>query len=149
MIEQRPDSLSQQTTNQSASGRIHLLHKITQGDLDILCLVLCHRLVRRDQLRLLTERHPKRLHRRLLVLGRNGYLTVIRQPPHAHIYGLAKGALPVLAEEGIASPDLVNHRFRTTELKPLFLKHEMMIVDVHVAITLACRAKNVALIDWQ
>jgi len=51
-------------------------------------------------------------------------------PQQKHIYGLGKAALPVLVEDGTADPDIVATRSRIHELTQLFLKHELMIVEL-------------------
>ena len=49
-----------------------------------------------------------------------------------------------------ASDELLALRIRTHELKPLFLKHEMMIVDIHVALALAVTGGDsvLSLVGW-
>ena len=44
---------------------------------------------------------------------------------------------------------LLTTRLRTSELKQLFLKHEMQIVDIHVMLSLASRGNEVRLVTWQ
>jgi Replication-relaxation len=90
------------------------------------------------------------MHARLLTLRKRGYLTHIKLPQQKHIYALGRRALPVLVEQGIGSDDLLSLRLRTHELKPLFLEHEMMLVDFHVMLQLACAsAGELRLIDWR
>jgi len=43
----------------------------------------------------------------------------------------------------------VTERLRTYELKELFLKHEMMIVDIHVMLSLAGREGLLKLVAWR
>jgi len=120
---------------------------LTSDDNEILRLVYEHRFLRRDHLSAITGRHPKRLHRRLLKLVSSKHLTTIRLPQQKHIYGIGRMAIPVLVGEGFTSVDFLEQRLRTSELKPLFLNHEMMIVDVHVALTLASSATR--LTSWR
>ncbi len=122
---------------------------LTAGDIEILRLVYEHRFLRREQLSRLIGRHAKRLHRRLLKLARSNYLMTIRLPQQKHIYGLGKVGIPILVEQGIGSPDVMGKRLRTNELKPLFLNHEMMIVDVHVALTIVSKNSHARLVDWR
>ena len=105
------------------------------------------RFLRRDHLSFLTDRPAKRLHRRLFKLVSLGYLTSIRLPQQKHIYALGRAAIPVLVDLGIAEPNLAVKRIRTHELKELFLKHEMLIVDVHVALTIAAGATH--FVTWR
>jgi hypothetical protein len=121
----------------------------TRGDIEILKMIYQHRFLRREHISALTGRPLKRLHRRLFKLLGNGYLTSIRLPQRKHIYALGRAALPVLVEQGTASPALVTERLRAHELKELFLKHEMMIVHIHVLLSLAGRKSVLKLIDWR
>jgi hypothetical protein len=49
----------------------------------------------------------------------------------------------------MAEKEILTQRLRTHELKELFLKHEMMIVDIHVMLTLAGRAADLQPCTWQ
>ncbi len=122
---------------------------LTAGDVEIFKFIFEHRFLRREHISALTGRPAKRLHRRLFKLIANGYLTAIRLPQQKHIYALGKAALPVLVEEGIANTELLGQRLRTHELKELFLKHEMMIVDLHVMFSIAGRTAVLKLVDWR
>ena len=73
----------------------------------------------------------------------------IKLPQQKHIYGLGKAAAPILVEEGTADHKLLLKRSRIHELKELGLKHEMMIVDLHVILELATRPSNLRLISWK
>jgi hypothetical protein len=122
---------------------------LTSGDLDIFKMIYEYRFLRREHLAALTGRPAKRLHRRLLKLLDAGYLKAIRLPQQKHIYGLGKAALPVLVEQGSADPELLSQRLRIHEIKELFLKHEMMIVDLHVILSLATRGSDLKIVSWQ
>ena len=89
------------------------------------------------------------MHRRLFKLVNGGFLTTIKLPQQKHIYGFGKASLPILVEQGIADEQLLSTRLRTSELKPLFLKHEMLVVDIHVMLSLASSANSVRLVSWQ
>lgn len=118
------------------------------GDIEILGLVFDHRFLRRHQLSALTRRHPKRLHRRLSKLEDRGYLTTVRLPQQKYIYGLGRAGIQVLVEQGRSEIELLDGRLRTHELTDLFLKHEMMVVDIHVRLTLASNGA-VRLAAWR
>ncbi len=122
---------------------------LTEGDIQILGLILDHRFLRREQVGALTGRHPKRLHRRLSKLEHHRYLTTIRFPRQKYLYGLGRAGLQTLVEQGRADVELLGERLRTHELTELFLKHEMMIVDIHVRLTLASDKECVRLSVWQ
>ena len=122
---------------------------LVSGDLNIFKLIYECRFLRREHLSALTQRPAKRLHRRLFKLVQNGYLTTIRLPQQKHIYGLGKAALPLLVEQGMADPEILAQRLRIHELKELFLKHEMMIVDIHVMLALASSTGDLRLCAWR
>lgn len=120
-----------------------------KGDLAILTVVHEYRFVRREHLSLLTGRDPKRLHRRLLKLVQNGYLAATRLPQQKHIYSLGRVGITALVTEGVIKDETAFRRIRTSELKELFLKHEMMIVDFHVVLRLAEAAGELRLVHWE
>ena len=108
-----------------------------------------HRFLRREQVSSLVGRHPKRIHRRLLKLENNGYLTSLRLPLQPYIYGLGRAGVELLVEQGRAEAELLDERLRTHELTELFLKHEMMIVDIHVRLSVVSQQGIVRLSDWK
>jgi Replication-relaxation len=122
---------------------------MTKDDIDILGLVLDHRFLRRDHLSTLTGRHAKRLHRRLSRLEEHGYLTSIRLPQQKFIYGLGRCGVETLVGQGRAPEAMLDERLRTHELSELFLKHEMMIVDIHVRLSAAPKDGPVCLAGWR
>ena len=122
---------------------------LATGDVAILSAVHEYRLIRREHLSLLTGRDPKRLHRRLLKLVQNGYLAATRLPQQKHIYSIGHPGLSVLVADGIIPGGRPSQRLRVHELKELFLKHEMLIVDHHVLLALAGKTSRLRLVDWQ
>ena len=122
---------------------------LTASDIDMLRLIYEYRLLRTEHVSALTLRSPKKIHGRLLKLLQRRYITVIRLPQQKHIYALGKEALPILVEQGIASPEILDERLRARELKDLFLKHEMMIVDLHVILTVAGKENVLKLVGWR
>jgi len=122
---------------------------LMEGDIEILGLVLDHRFLQRGQVSALTGRHPKRLHRRLSKLEQNGYLTTLRFPHREYIYGLGRAGSLILVEQGRAEAELLEYRLRAHELSEIFLKHEMMIVDIHVRLTVASDTQAVRVAAWR
>src|SRR5437016_5028498 len=120
-----------------------------EGDLTVLKAVNEFRFLRREHLSALTGRPTKRLHRRLLALVENGYLLVTRIPQQKHIYSLGRAGVTALVAEGVIKDETAFRRIRTSELKELFLKHEMMIVDQHVRLRLAERVGELRLVHWE
>jgi hypothetical protein len=145
MYEAKPHVLKNRKGARVSKERLVLV----AGDLALFKLIYEYRLLRRGHLSVLTGRPLKRLHRRLLKLVNVGYLTTIKLPQQRHIYGLGRLAAPVLVDEGIADEELLAQRSRIHELKELFLKHEMMIVDLHVTLSLATRDNALRLVDWR
>lgn len=115
----------------------------------VLKAVFEFRFLRREHVSALTDRPAKRLHRRLLALVENGYLLVTRLPQQKHIYSLGKAGVTALIAEGVIKDKTAFNRIRTSELKELFLKHEMMIVDQHVRLRLAGRVGVLRLVYWE
>lgn len=138
------DEDESEVVSQSTAGFV-----LTRGDIDIFKLIYDYRFLRTEHISALTNRSAKRVHRRLFKLIEAGYLKSIRLPQQKHIYGLGKKATIVLVEEGIGKPELLSERLRIHELKELFLKHEMMIVDLHVILALATRESTFRLIAWR
>lgn len=122
---------------------------MTKEDIDILELVLHHRFLRRDHVSTLTGRHAKRLHRRLSRLEEHGYLTTIRHPQQKFIYGLGRAGVETLVGQGRAPEQILDERLRAHELSELFLKHEMMIVDIHVRLSATPKNNSVCLVGWR
>jgi hypothetical protein len=124
---------------------------LTPDDITIFKLIYEFRLLRLEHLHVLTGRSEKRLHRRIFKLLGLGYLSVRKLPQQKHIYGLRKKAVPILVEQGIADEQMLSERLRTHELKELFLKHEMMIVDLHVILSIAGKrtGAELRLVDWR
>jgi hypothetical protein len=123
--------------------------QLIDTDIDILRYAYSYRFLQIDHLIALTERPHKRLHRRLLKLIEHKYLARIVLPNEKHIYVLGAAGVHALVEQGIAPKELIDFRLRHLELKPLFLKHTLMVVDVHVALELASRASKVKLVAWK
>jgi len=133
-----------QSSSESTAGFI-----LVPGDIEMFKLIYEYRLLRAEHISALTDRSEKRVHRRLHKLIETGYLKSIRLPQQKHIYGLSKKATVVLIEEGLGNAELLSQRIRIHELKELFLKHEMMIVDLHVILTLATHESTFRLIAWR
>jgi hypothetical protein len=135
-------------TSKASLNRASSRFVLASGDIPILQMVFEHRFLDRNQLSRLLDRHEKRLHRRLFSLERAGYLTTIRLPQQSYLYGLGRLGINTMVERGIASGDR-DERIRSHELKELFLNHEKMIVDVHVALSIASGASPARLTAWR
>jgi hypothetical protein len=122
--------------------------KVTRDDVEILTHVYRHRTLHVEHLAHLTGRHPKRVHRRLLPLAEKRYLWRAEPAFHKHLYFVGSAGVPLLVQEGVAPKEAIDGRLRDRELKPLFLAHLMMIVDLHVMLELASRGGPIRLTQW-
>ena len=148
-----PDDQAQEIKVEQAKPR-RLLDRpagfvLSKWDLEILRLVWQHRFLRREQLAILTGRTPKKLHDRLLEMSERGYLGTFKFPLQKHIYRIAREGIRALVRQGIAPLDLLDQRQRDHELTQYYLEHEMLIVDVHIALTLASKEGPIRLVDWR
>ena len=124
--------------------------QLTEGDIEILMWVYRLRLATVEHLEVLTGRSKRPLNTRLMKLTENGYLYRRRSDLHEkYIYTIDKEAGPVLVERGIASPEIINLRVRLHELTNLFLKHALMLTDIHVTLELASRNNHIKLREWR
>jgi hypothetical protein len=123
--------------------------QLTEGDIEILKLAFDFRLLQIDHLIVLTQRHHKAIHRRLLKLIEHHYLTRLKLPWQKHLYLIGREAMPILVDRGSAPKELIEWRLRHHELKELFLKHMLMVVDVHTALALATAASDIRLLAWK
>jgi hypothetical protein len=108
-----------------------------------------HRMLRIDHLELLTGRSYEALKHRLADLAGAGYLNCKKRPFKRNIFALGRGAVVYLVEQGIAPKEALTDRARHGELKDLFLDHFMMIVDFHVALSVAGRAADFKIATWR
>jgi hypothetical protein len=121
---------------------------VVPGDVELIDLIYEHRFARIDNLSVLTGRSYKKLHGRLFKLAQHGYLKRIILPLQKHIYAIGPAAVPVLVEQGTASAELAAERLRSHELKELFLKHQMMVVDIHTMLA-APSTEAIKLVAWK
>lgn len=149
MEETRDESTPDLEDEQEDGGEPSRGFMLTEDDVEIFRLIYEYRFLRREQLSLLCGRSMKRLHRRLHKLVNNRFLNSIERPQKKHIYALGKSAIRALVERGFGEAELLAQRIRTSELKPLFLDHEMMIVDVHAILALASAQNDIKLIGWR
>jgi hypothetical protein len=122
---------------------------LSKWDLEILHFVWQHRFLRREQLAVLTGRSANKLHDRLLQMSNRGYLKTLKFPQQKHIYGIAKEGIRALVRQGIVATDVLDERLRSHELTQYYLEHEMLIVDVHIALTMASKEGPIRLVDWK
>ena len=123
--------------------------RLTDGDVEILQLVHQYRFLTIESLCVLGGRSYVVVHRRVSKLTRHGYLSRIARPFEKHIFAIGKRGIEVLVERGLAPMELLSWRPRHSELKELFLKHELMVVDFHVVMGLATHGSNIRLVHWQ
>jgi len=123
--------------------------QLTPGDVQILTFLYEYRFLHIDHLMALTQRRHQMIHRRLLKLIDRHFIARITPPSHKHIYTLGRAGSPLLVEHGLASKEIIDARLRHHELKELFLKHTLMVVDTHVALAQATRDNHIKLVAWK
>jgi hypothetical protein len=123
--------------------------QVSPNDAQIFRHLFDHRMLRIDHLELLTGRSYEALQHRLAQLAGARYITCKKRPFQKHLYALGRGAVDHLVEQGIAPKELAGARVRYQELKDLFLDHFMMIVDFHVALTIAGRSAHFKIASWR
>lgn len=123
--------------------------QLTEGDIEIIKHIFNHRLLTVDHLAALTNRWSSRLRQRLPQLVNRHYLYRIENPTQKYLYLIGRESVPILVERGIASKELIEWRMRHHELKDLFLKHLLMISDIHTALEIATRESHIKLIHWK
>jgi hypothetical protein len=124
---------------------------IRPADLDL--LRWCHglRFCTIDHLTALTGRHRQALNLRLQTLIREKYVyrTAFPNPNQKHVYSLATQGYRHLAYAGLIRLTDVPTRLRTSELKPFFLDHTLLVTDIHATLILASRESEKGLADWR
>ena len=123
--------------------------QLTAADVAMIRLVHEYRMLHIEHLSAITNRSYKKVHGRLLKLVQNHFLGRIELPFQKHIYVIGREGINVLVEQGIASRELIEWRLRHHELKELFLRHQLMLVDVHCMLELASRGSSVQLVAWR
>lgn len=123
--------------------------QLNTGDAEILRYVHELRMAHIDHLASLTARSQKALSRRLLKLQQQRYLTCITRRPQKHVYAIGSEAAPVLIEHGLAPQELASKRLRYSELKELFIKHSLLVSDVHAKLFAQTRSGPLKLVHWQ
>lgn len=127
----------------------HQSFQLADGDLDLIEWCYELRFATIDHFIALSKRLRPALVRRIVKLLERRYLSRIVLTGQKHIYIVGKAAIPILVERGIAPPEKLNARSRASELKELFLKHALMIVDIHASLLLATRNNHISLIRWE
>jgi Replication-relaxation len=123
--------------------------QLTADDIQILHYVHDLRIAQIDHLVALTARSEKALSRRLLKLTDRRFLACIVRRPAKHLYAIGSEAVPVLIEHGYARQELAAKRLRHGELKEIFLRHFLFVVDIHVKILCLTRQGPIKLIAWR
>jgi hypothetical protein len=123
--------------------------QLTEDDIEILHRVFDLRVAHIDHLSALTARSQKALSRRLFKLTERRFLARIERRPEKHLYAIGPVGVPVLIEHGYAPRDLAAKRLRHGELKEIFLRHLLFVVDIHVKLLWLTRQGPVKLTNWQ
>lgn len=144
-----PPQLATAFASPSSSKGRPLGFQITPSDLGMIRAVYNYRFLHADHLSALSGRSYKKVHGRLYKLLQNGFLGRIEMPFQRHLYVLGRQGIDIIVEQGIASREMIEWRLRHHELKELFLKHQLMLVDLHCLLDLAGRDGGVRLKEWR
>jgi len=123
--------------------------QLTTDDVLILHQVHALRIAHIDHLAALTSRSRKALARRLFKLTEHRFLACIVRRPEKHLYAIGVAGIPVLIEHGCARQDLAAKRLRHGELKDIFLRHFLFVVDIHVRLVCLAEHGPIKLVDWR
>jgi len=123
--------------------------QLTASDIEMIRRVYEYRFLHIDHLAALTGRSYKKVHGRLLKLVRHRFLARIEFRFQKHIYVIGHDGIRVIVEQGIAPVEVIEARLRHHELKELFLKHQLMLVDLRCMLELACRRRGIRLTTWR
>ncbi len=128
-----------------------MLTALRDSDLEI--LRYCHQLrfCTIDHLADLTGRHRQALNLRLqqLIADKYVYRTKLPNPNQKHIYSIGSQGFQYLAYHGQINLADVPTRLRTSELKPLFLDHTLLVTEIHAALILASRESENRVVGWR
>jgi hypothetical protein len=126
--------------------------QLTDGDIAIFRHLWELRLACMGHLEALTGRSNKALYRRLQILAENGYLYRARSAPNKpYVYAVGTKARPILVEQGVASAEDADRRIRLRERMKrhdLFLRHTLLVTDIHAALRVASKDGHVLLQKW-
>ena len=123
--------------------------QLTPDDVQLVHYVHDLRVAQIDHLAALTARSEKALSRRLLKLSDRRFLSCIVRRPAKHLYAIGSESIPVLIEHGYARHELAAKRLRHGELKEIFLRHFLFVVDIHVKFLRMTRQGPIKLIGWR
>jgi hypothetical protein len=123
--------------------------QLTSSDIEMIEYLYQLRIGTINHLSALTGRSYKKVHGRLFKLIENRYLARIKLPLQKHLYVLGRAGVPVLVERGIAPKEALEWRLRHHELKELFLKHQLMIVELHTMMRIAAVQNGIRVATWK
>jgi Replication-relaxation len=122
---------------------------ISAGDVEILAFINKFRLLRIEQLELLTGRQYPRVYDCLKKFVDAGYLRRHVLPKQEYIYFLAPRALRFLNSQGHISDEEAERRVRLGDRKSPTLLHDMLIVDFHLAVQFGSMTTPFELLSWE
>lgn len=125
--------------------------KLVESDLPILESVYRCRIAHIAHLAALTGRSRRPLNLRLIKLTERGYLSRHRfHTDEKYLYAVGAKALPILDTEGVPIRKGAEHRpSRLRERTERYRTHDLMAVDVFVALELRCRSGSTRLHAWE
>lgn len=125
--------------------------KLTEGDVEILNWVYQLRLLTVYHLQVLTGRLRQALSRRLARLEERDFLYCKKNSLfEKKVYTLNRAAALILVERGVVSAESIDLQVRRLrEITDLFLKHALMLTDIHTTLELASRESSIKLVEWR
>jgi hypothetical protein len=99
----------------------------------------------------ITARSYTRTQKRTAKLAARRYLEALPKlegPTSKTLYALGQEGIDALVELGYAPPEILERRPRHKELKPLFLRHFMLMKEVQVKLLLQCRSSSISIPIW-
>jgi hypothetical protein len=123
--------------------------QLTSDDVLILHHVHELRVAHIDHLAALTTRSHKALARRLFKLTERRFLACMIRRPEKHLYAIGVAGIAALIEHGYARQDLAAKRLRHGEMKDIFLRHLLLVVDIHVRLVCLAEHGPIKLAGWR
>lgn len=128
--------------------------ELTERDRDIISLLHEHRFLRSSHLHDLLPGSPQQISRRLQLLYHHGYLERPRiQLEYFHeggskeiVYGLGNKAQKLVKGRYVGESEDVSWGEKNRAIKRVFFKHTLLVSDIMVAFTLACRKQGLRLL---
>ena len=122
--------------------------KLIQNDIALLKFTHELRIAHSDHLANLSGRSYQATVHRVARLAQERYLTAVTKRPDRLLYIVGPEGRPVLVEAGYADETILARRPREHELKPIWLKHFVLVKDIQVKLVTLTRDTPIQLLNW-